>query len=97
MLDVISHVSTAPYAAVVATDLSGNLICTYSAVATGESVQGVHLLPDGLCSQFSLRCRRSILYFPLTAVRDSQIAWDERRSVYEAEGIGGAIGVPAGR
>src|SRR6266478_2483980 len=36
------------------------------------------------------------LYFPVAAVRDSQIVWNWRRSVYEAERTGGAVGVPAG-
>ena len=48
MLDVISRASvTTPYAALAAIDLSGNLVWTYSGLATGESVQGVHLLPNG--------------------------------------------------
>jgi len=48
MLDVISHAGlTTPYAALAAVDLSGNLVWTYSGLATGESVQGAHLLPNG--------------------------------------------------
>jgi len=47
MLDVISHSATNPYAAAAAIDLSGNLVWTYSGLATGESVQGIHLLPNG--------------------------------------------------
>lgn len=47
MLDVTSHSATNPYAAAAAIDLSGNLIWTYSGLATGESVQGIHLLPNG--------------------------------------------------
>ena len=48
MLDVISPAALAtPYAGLAAVDLSGNLVWTYSGIASGESVQGVHLLPNG--------------------------------------------------
>ncbi len=62
MLDVISHSATNPYAAAAAIDLSGNLVWTYSGLATGESVQGIHLLPNGIFSSafFRTRFARSI-------------------------------------